>query len=55
MLGSSLMIACTYAFPTAMELIIVPHGYDSVNASLYGVLYNLFGIIGGIIVVIILS
>ena len=55
MFGSSLLISCTYSFPTVMEQIIEPFNYSSDDASNYGALWNLFGIIGGIIVVFILN
>ena len=55
MFGSSLLISCTYAFPTVMDQIIEPYGYNSSDSSNYGALWNLFGIIGGVIVVFVLN
>jgi cyanate permease len=43
------MISLSYSFPTLLEQLILPYGFNSEDASVLGILYNLFGILGGII------
>ena len=49
MLAASLVIASTYTFPTFIEEIIDPFNYNAEDASLFGLLYNLLGVIGGLV------
>jgi hypothetical protein len=49
------MVSLSYSFPTLLEQLILPYGFTSHDASVFGALYNLFGIIGGILVSLFLS
>ena len=50
MISSSVMVSLSYSFPTLLEQLILPYGFTSEDASVFGMLYNLFGIVGGIFV-----
>jgi hypothetical protein len=54
MVASSFVIATTYILPTFQEPIIYPFGYNSHDATIYGVLYNLMGVVGGLMFAVIL-
>ena len=55
MLASSITVSLSYSFPSILEQILLPYGYTSRDASIFGVLYMLAGIIGGIIASLILT
>jgi cyanate permease len=50
MVGSSVMVSLTYSFPSFLEQLILPYGYKSHDASIFGAFYNIMGILGGVIV-----
>lgn len=55
MISSSVMVSLSYSFPTLLEQLILPYGFTSEDASVFGMIYNFTGIIGGIAVSIYLS
>jgi len=55
MISSSVMVSLSYSFPTLLEQLILPYGFTSEDASVFGMIYNLLGIVGGICVSIYLS
>lgn len=55
MISSSVMVSLSYSFPTLLEQLILPYGFTSEDASVFGMAYNLMGIFGGIAVSIYLS
>ena len=55
MISSSVMVSLSYSFPTLLEQLILPYGFKSEDASVFGMFYNLLGIVGGIFVSIYLS
>ena len=54
LIASSGIISCSYTLPTLLDDMITPYGYTSDDASQFGELYNLFGIIGGVLFAMIL-
>jgi hypothetical protein len=55
MISSSVMVSLSYSFPTLLEQLILPYGFTSEDASVFGMIYNLMGIFGGVVVSIYLS
>ena len=55
MLSSSIMVSLTYSFPALLEQLILPWGFVSNDASIFGAGYNAIGILGGIAATLILN
>jgi hypothetical protein len=55
MLSSSIMVSLTYSFPALLEQLIIPWGFVSNDASVFGAGYNFIGIFGGIAITLILN
>ena len=48
------MVSLTYSFPSFLEQLILPYGYKSRDASIFGAFYNVMGIAGGVLVTCVL-
>ena len=55
MVSSSIVVSLSYSFPTVLEQVLLPYGYTSRDASIFGVLYMLAGILGGVIASLVLT
>ena len=49
------MVSLTYSFPALLEQLIIPWGFVSNDASVFGAGYNFIGIFGGIAITLILN
>jgi cyanate permease len=54
LISSGFILGTSYSFPVILEQLVRPYGYTSKEASVYGVMYNLTGIIGSILITFIL-
>lgn len=54
-IAASLLIAVTYMFPTILEQVLIHYGYTSEEVGVYGFLYNVTGIVGGLMISFYLS